>query len=310
MKMDKSRTRNNNYRIVERFINSDFWLPEHEECFSDDFTSDMPFAPPGMYQHFENRFEYFTFNRWLNRSLKSWKLDALPRIYPTGNPDQFWTIRSGSGEIFWAGRTGEYRNEYLSFIVLKDGKVSYLKDYCDPLSFYKAIDIPIPVFDYDPPEKAPCVRMPLNGNSQYDEQTNYRRALAQFSNPIEPLEGDEPVYAYDVVETCPYAPLTMPKDFTDEAFDAQTAWMLRDVVEWNANPRPKVFMTPDPDIFIVETCGYGSTNWSKTPGRYTNREIMLIELETGKVKRFRVYFNPINKFSSINMSLPSFPYFF
>jgi ketosteroid isomerase-like protein len=304
--MDK----NNNYRIVERFINSNFWLTEYENIYSDDFVADMPFAPPGMYQHFENRFEYFTFNLWLSRSLKSWELTAQPRIFPTTDPNQFWAIRNGSGDVFWAGRKGRFNNEYLSFIVVKGGKIAYLKDYCDPLDFYKAIDIPIPIFDYDPPETAPCARMPHHGKSLYDAETNRRRAITQFSNPIEPLEGSEPVYAYDVVETCPYAPLTMPGDFSGEAFDIQTAWMLRDVVEWNANPRPKVFVTPDPDIFIVETYGYGLTNWSKTTGRYTNREVMLIELEAGKVKRFRVYFNPVNKFSSLNVSLPSFPYFF
>jgi len=302
--------KNNNYGIVERFISSNFWLPEYENFYSNDFAADMPFAPPGMYQHFENRFEYFTFNQWLRRSLKSWKLNAPPIIFPTQNLDQFWTIRSGSGEVFWAGRSGEFSGEFLSFIVFKEEKISYFKDYCDPLSFLKAIDISIPIFDYDPPDTAPCARMPLNGRSQYDRETNYKRALAQFSNPIESQEGNEPVYAYDVVETCPYAPLTMPKEFTGEAFDVQTAWMLRDVVEWNTNPLPKVFLTPDPDVFIVETCGYGSTNWSKTPGYYTNREIMLIELDAGKVKRFRVYFNPIHKFSSLNVSLPFFPYFF
>jgi ketosteroid isomerase-like protein len=310
MKMEKDETQDNNYNIVERFINSNFWLSGYEDYYSDDFIADMPFAPPGMYQHFENRFEYFTFNLWLRRSLKSWKLDGQPRIFQTTDPNQFWTIRSWSGEVFWAGRDGWFSNEFISFIVVKAGKIAYLKDYCDPLGFYKAMSVQIPMFDYDPPQSARCARMPLNVKSQFDEETNYGRALAQFSNPMEVLDGDESVYAYDVVETCPYAPLTMPKVYTGEAFDTQTAWMLRDVVEWTVNPRPKVFLTPNPDIFIVETCGYGSTRWSKTPGHYTNREIMLIELEAGKVKRFRVYFNPIHKFSSLNISLPSFPYFF
>ncbi len=63
-------------------------------------------------------------------------------------------------------------------------------------------------------------------------------------------------------------------------------------------------------VIIVESYGYGRTTWSNCDGHYFQRELQLVHLDTeGKVDHFRVYFNCLNKFNSMNQSVPSFPYF-
>ena len=56
--------------------------------------------------------------------------------------------------------------------------------------------------------------------------------------------------------------------------------------------------------------GYGRVAWSNKEGHYTQRELQIVHLDQqGKIDHFRVYFNPVCKFHSMNQSIPSFPYF-
>ena len=59
----------------------------------------------------------------------------------------------------------------------------------------------------------------------------------------------------------------------------------------------------------MEANCYLRTLWSGHEGHYTQRELYMAYLVDGKISHFRVYFNSLNKFSSMNQSVPSFPYF-
>jgi ketosteroid isomerase-like protein len=300
------------YELVDTFLRSEFWKPENAVLFADDIEADLPYAPPGMLQHFIP-FEFEAYLFWLHQTVKSWKQDVEPVIIPTTDPDLFWAIRWGSGQVRWAKRDCSYANEFVSRIVVKDGKIQRLADYANPIAFYDALGIVMPAFNYmfDTVEKHPSARMDKDQASKFTTAQNMKRAVANFSNPITGNDGDpESVYAYDMVEVTPYAPLDMKVAWRGEDFDIQNEWMFRTVPEWNTIERAPFYQSTDPRIIVVESYGYGRTSWSKIDGHYTQRELQIVHLDdSGKVDHFRVYFNPINKFSSMNQSVPSFPYF-
>lgn len=78
------------------------------------------------------------------------------------------------------------------------------------------------------------------------------------------------------------------------------------------DPNGKVYATLDPSLFICEYSVYGSSDWigNNCPGMYRNQYFHVFRLdELGRIVLHEEYLNPINKFNSINVSLPTFPYF-
>jgi ketosteroid isomerase-like protein len=304
--------KNAQYELVRKFLASEFWKPEYDNLFADEIIVDLPYAPPGMLQHL-SAFEFKVYRFWLCQTVKTWSLDAEPCIIPTTDPNLFWAIRWGSGDVHWARRDCKYANEYVSKIIVENGKIKYLTDYANPIAFYDALGIILPGFNYllDKVDSQPSTRMEKDKASKFTVEQNVKRAFANFANPINGHDGDpESIYAYGMEEVTPYAPFDMMESWKGADFDVQCEWMFRTVPEWNTIDKVPFYQSTDPSIIIVESYGYGRTSWSKTEGHYTQRELQIVHLDAmGKVDHFRVYFNPINKLSSMNQSVPSFPYF-
>ena len=127
-------------------------------------------------------------------------------ILPTTDPESCWAVRFAKGRVHWAKRDCAYANEHALLIRLREERIVYLKDYFNPLAFYRALDLELPAFRYDPNPDAPMVRMPAGVSSALTEEENIQRVLANFINPIDFDPGLESIYANDIVMVCPNAP--------------------------------------------------------------------------------------------------------
>ena len=294
------------YQLVEQFCCGAFWSAAFDGLFAPDLVADFPHAPPGMLQHLD-RFEFDAFRFWLRNTVQEMAAEAV--ILPTTDPEIFWAVRFAKGRVHWAKRDCAYANEHALLIRLREERIVYLKDYFNPLAFYRALDLELPAFRYDPNPDAPMVRMPAGVSSALTEEENIQRVLVNFVNPIDFDPGLESIYANDIVMVCPNAPYAMPEAYEGAAFDVENKWMFENCVDMVAPDSTPYYWSEDGRWLIIESNCHLRTLWSGHQGHYTQRELYMVYLEGGKIRHFRVYFNPINKFSSMNQSVPSFPYF-
>lgn len=306
-------TRTAQYEVVSRFASARFWETEFDDLFASDIKVEFPHAVPGFPMYMIPYEFHQVFRFWLRKTVKSHREVFAPCIIPTTDPNLFWVIRQVENEVYWAKRDGVFRCEFADRIVIQNGQIAELREYANPIAFYDAIDIVLPNFNFlgDLVESAPCVRMEQGQVSHFTREQNVARAVANFANPINGQDGDpEPIYAHDMIEVCPFVPRDMPETYTGAQFDIQTEWMFRCCVEWETIDKAPFYQAVDPDIIIVESYGRGRMLWSNHDGHYTQRELQIVHLDQdGKVDHFRVYFNSLNKFFSMNQILPSFPYF-
>lgn len=299
---------NDQYALVKEYCTKPFWENEYDRLFDEQIVVDFPHAPPGFYQHL-SAFEFGAFRYWLRHTVLEWENTAEPTVIQTKDPNVIWAVHFCKARVRWAKRECEYRNEHAVLFHLENGKIRAVKDYFNPIRFYDALGIVLPGFVFDTVEDWPSTRMPEGGASKFTREQNVRRAFANFANPID-VDGDpEPIYATDVVEVCPNAPYGMTEEYDGKRFDVQTEWMFRTVPEWNSDPHCPCYECLDPNVIVVESDGYGHTLWSNSDGHYTQRELQIVFLKDGKVSHFRVYFNPLCKFASMNQFIPTFPYF-
>lgn len=306
-------TKTTQYAVVERFVNAEFWKPEFNDLFAPDIRVEFPHAVPGMPMYMIPYEFNEVFRFWLCKTVKSHKAVHAPCIIPTTDPDLFWAIRQVEDAVYWAKKDGVFRCEFADRIVVKNGRIAELREYANPVAFYNAIDIVLPNFNFldDIVKEAPSVRMGKDQVSHFTREENVARAVANFANPINGHDDDpESIYAHDMIEVCPFVPRDMPESYVNEEFDIQTEWMFRCCVEWETIEKVPFYQSVDPNIIIVESYGRGRMLWSNHEGHYTQRELQIVHLDQdGKVDHFRVYFNSLNKFFSMNQILPAFPYF-
>lgn len=298
---------NEQYALVREYCENPFWQEQYDRLFDEKLVVDFPHAPPGFYQHF-SAFEFGFFRYWLRNIIIEWQPQGEPTIIQTKDPNVLWAVYFSRAKMKLAKRPCDYHNEHAVRFTIRDGRIAHIKDYFNPLRFYDALDIRLPAFVYDPVASGPSTRMPPDGKSKFTLEQNMQRAFANFANPID-VDGDpEPIYAEDVLEVCPNAPYSMTETYSGASFDVQTEWMFRTVPEWNSDPNNPSYEALDPDVIVVESDGYGHTLWSGEDGHYCQRELQIVFLSNGKVKHFRVYFNPLCKFHSMNQSIPSIPF--
>ena len=149
-----------------QFAETIYWQQECEEIFDGAFSLDLPYAPPGMYQHLgknELKWHY----DWLSHTVgNDWKWENTKAL-GTDHEGIFWVFRTGSGSVCWGGKEGWYESKFATLLHIQDGRITYAKDHFDPAGFYKAIGIELPKFCYDAkspeqfqerakPSQAPC----------------------------------------------------------------------------------------------------------------------------------------------------------
>lgn len=298
-----------NYRIVEKFLTIPYW--ENKILFSKDIEVEYPFAPPGMIQKMIP-FEFFAHCMWMQKVISNWKATEVT-IIPTTDENLFWAIREEQADMILGMRSGKYINECVFRIVLEDGKIKQFREYGNPHAYYDVMNIILPAFRYqcDTKQNVPCMRMKKGEKSKFSPEKNLKRAIANYANPITGNDGDpEPIYADNVVEVTPYSAYDHTLYCSGKEFDIHMEWMFRNVLEWNTQENAPFYQSTDPKVIIVESYGYGKTSWGGRIGHYMQRELQIAHMnEEGKVDHFRVYYNPLYEYTSMNQNIPTIPYF-
>lgn len=303
-----------------KFAETTYWRGDCEDLYSDDFVLDLPYAPPGMYQHLgknELKWHY----DWLSHTVAdSWVWENCKAL-GTNHPGRFWVFRKGSGPVLWGGKEGWYESRFATLLEIKDGRITYAKDHFDPVGFYKAIGVELPRFYYDGgkpsafPEWKTAVK-PLEGEEAIRKQVE--ETLNFFVSPDYWNPEVNDVLAEDFVHELTFAPADMPRIYRGREYDALNEWLDRHLK--GGTIYDEIFYeTTDPHIYITEYNCLFETDWGYTAeqisagahGRYPNREISYIELDdNGRCRRLDEYLNTVSKFLSTNTSIPTFPYMY
>lgn len=245
--------------------------------------------------------------------ISNWKASDHAVIIPTTDENVFWAIREERADMVLGLHPGKYVNECVFRILLKSGRIQSFREYGNPHAYYDVMNIILPAFRYacDTAGSAPCMRMGENQKSKFTAEQNLKRAVANYANPITGPDGDpEPIYAHNVVEVTPYAAYDHSLVCSGEEFDIHMEWMFRNVLEWNTSEEVPFYQSTDPKVIVVESYGYGKTSWGGRTGHYMQRELQIAHMdEDGKVDHFRVYYNPLYEYTSMNQSIPTIPYY-
>ncbi len=303
-----------------RFSQTTYWLRECEELFDDAFSLDLPYAPPGMYQHLgknELKWHY----DWLSHTVgNDWKWENINAL-GTDHEGIFWVFRSGAGSVCWGGKEGWYESKFATLLQIQDGRITYAKDHFDPTGFYKAVGVELPKFYYDakPPEGfSEAVNLCRIPGTEESLQRQIKETLDFFVHPDYWNPKVKDVLAEDFVHELTFAPADMPRVYRGRAYDALNEWLDRHLKGGEIYDE-LFYQTTDPHIYITEYNCLFETDWGYTKeqinagahGRYPNREISYIELDDqGRCRRLDEYLNTMSKFLSINASIPTFPYMF
>lgn len=311
-----------NHTLVERMITSQYWLPENRDMFSGDFTLELPNAPPGMPQYF-NPVDSARYMDWFSRTVKTWKVDPGYGIYGTKDENLFWVVRVCSGDVHWGGVDGKFESRMVSRITTEKGKIKHMKELSNPLSFLKAIGAEVPIFrvemDYEEIEKVKAEA--AENTKPVQPMDNSPAAVAKrLSNNLaiyrEGLDYSAEAEMMTLAENCEWRVWFLPPEmkaayYGDEAIGIDI-WTSRSVKSYRYLPDAIIYETDDPSIYFIECGGDGITDWqgNNALGAYRNRYVMFDQFENGALIKHHEYLNPINKFNSINKSIPSFPYYF
>ncbi len=96
-----------------------------------------------MLQHLD-RFEFDAFRFWLRNTVRELENVTEPTIIPTTDENVVWAVRFTKGRVYWALRECDYANEHAAMFRIRDGRIVYMKDYFNPLAFYRALNINCP----------------------------------------------------------------------------------------------------------------------------------------------------------------------
>ena len=308
-----------NRALVTRVLSGPYWRPEYADCFTEDFTLELPYAPPGMPQnlcHGQTAAHFL----WLTKSVRTWTLepDSLEVYGVKDDPDLFWAVRIAGGSVRWGMNDGHFSSRFVTRVELSGGRLVHMKDFSDPLAYLKAAGREVPVFKV--------------GLDQ--EEADRRRAAAQPAGYTADPNGEDPaviarkvrdnidslvngqfakrVNGPEVSHFCWFVPDEMKTHYTPQEDPAMDVWMERSLLQWQTHCDPICYETDDPDIWFFECggCGYAEWQGNHSGGGYQNRYVKFLQMKNGECIRNDEYLNPINKLNAINAVIPSFPYYY
>lgn len=107
----------------------------------DDIVWELPYAPSlGHPVRLEGRDAVLRHADWFANAVTNFSFFDV-RVIGTPDLDQAVAIARAEGQIRATGRT--YSQEYVIFLTAKDGRISHLREYFDPVQAAYALDAPI-----------------------------------------------------------------------------------------------------------------------------------------------------------------------
>lgn len=337
-----------NMELAQRIASVPFWRPEYfPEYFTEDFTMQFPSAPPGMPNYFDV-WESERCFEWLNRTVRTWSA-TLTEFYSTPSPEQFWAIGSCEGDVLWGNNEGHYESKYIMRIEIKDGKVNFIKGMIEPIRMLKAAGLDVPplhkgiedsrVDEYleahpearknkeakvfiDPTESE--VQIDMNPEAVETRRANNLKESAcgverEKYRRLTTANPDFTGAAWFVPDDRPWADSPEPVMINDNKeppreaqirihawLKSSSPWMYRDT-------RSVVYFTDDAHVCFVEMNSHGPARWHGNGcdnGHYHQPYLLIVKFDdAGRMVHRAEILNPLYKYSSVNLSIPSFPYY-
>jgi hypothetical protein len=111
-----------------------------------------------------------------------------------------------------------------------------------------------------------------------------------------------------------FLPPEMREVYPPEMMERVEAWTVMSCRKIDFDGAGRYWATDDPRVYFAEYMCWGEVDWigNDAPGgRYRNRYFYVLRFDTaGRIACCEEVLNPINKFNSIGVSIPSFPYYF
>ncbi len=280
---------------------SPFWnMKIFSRYFADDFTMDIPSAPPGMPNYYST-WEAERCFEWLNRSVRSWDCEVRKFYTTPNNADLFWAVCHGEGDVFWNERDGHWSTDYYLKIVFDNGKVSYMSWRFDTYTMLLAAGKKMPRSYVDIPENSPfltgdedpalAIDLDAPKIDDYLSEHRYGYQREEAAQSPEPDMSPEAVRRrrginlqqfvcgverekYRAAETCSeeyrngtvfsHTTKLPPMDEEREKDISERVWGWGKVCSpWMyRDPRGKIYETDDPNVYFVEMNCHGPGAWS------------------------------------------------
>lgn len=311
----------NNVPLVEKFFVNEFWQEEYRSLLTDDFHVVFTNAPAGMPQYFEDA-GLGICAHWLRRTVKNWKV-TVDEGYNGVNDDLVWLVGSCEADTYWGMVDGHFASKFVVKAKIREGKIRSIRLMMDPLSFLRAAKIKFPIFPVDlwdpsveaflnaPKEQEPSVDLDTSPEAiakRTDDMLDCFRDKKCFA-PLNKVVYS-PDYQGDVwflpPEVCgPHSPEKLERM---EAWSAVSCTVKGDDI-WCRSVEHRV--QENPNLFFVELESCGRVDWVGSPetGYYRNQYILRLTVDNlGRFSSMIEILNPINKYNSINTSIPTFPY--
>lgn len=310
-------------QLIERLVTIPWWKEECESLLNENFSLEMPFAPPGVVQN-PCAGQLWAHKLWLRNTVKEWNA-KVERIYAPEDAETgiYFVVYHVAAKVRWGESDGVYSSRTIDRFTIRDGKAVNLREWFNPLEWLRAAGRKVPIFQVEIP---------------WDEVPKYREArlereTAPFEFDMSPAAAktrmaqnvsafcaatsaenhktfDHPT-AYD--RTVYWLPPVMKEHIEGEEVDQMEAWTWASMHSWKLMEDAVVYPTEDPKCLFFETGGYGDVSWmgNHSHGGYHNRYLKYMEMdENGFIVKYGEYVNPINKFNSINKSIPTFPWLY
>jgi hypothetical protein len=314
----------NNRKIVETYITKEFWKPEYKDIFASDLIMDIPSAPPGMPQHFD-AFDARQYREWLERTVTNYT-SKVQEVYGTPDPGVFWAIRDVAADVQWCKKPGKFDSKIFCRVELKKGKINYIAINWNPLKFLYAVHANVPIFRMD--MKDPRIDKFIKNNPVPPAQTENEldmspKAVAHriqrnldafrsgdYFDALKDMATFSPIHDSNVW----FLPPEMCETYPPEMMERVEAWTVMSCKKIDFDEAGRYWATDDPSVYFAEYMCWGDVDWigNNAPGgHYRNRYFYVLRFdEAGRIACCEEVLNPINKFNSIGVSIPSFPYYF
>lgn len=337
-----------NYKIAKMIAVNPFWRMDYfPKYFSDGFTISFPFAPPGMPNYYDVWEAERCFS-WLNRTIRTWEVE-LEEFYSTPDENQFWAIGNCKGKVYWGDQNGTYESKYVMRIECSEGKINFIKGVVEPIRMLKAAGLDVPVFNkgidhpavdeylsshpeakqireakvfIDPSKSEKVVDMNPAQVEQRRQNNLLESACGIKREEYRRLTTANPKFkgaAWFVPDNRPWAQSPEPVLINDNRqppkdaqirihawIKASSPWMYRDT-------RSTFYPTDDEHTWFMEMYSHGPSSWYGNKcehGHYHQPYFMIFRFDdAGRMLHRAEILNPVYKYASANITLPSFPYY-
>ena len=315
-----------NREIVDTYLTQEYWKPEYQNLFCEDMVMDLPSAPPGMPQHLD-AVDCCQYHEWLARTVSNYTSE-ISETYSTPDPNVFWSIREVRCDVKWSKTPGHFSSRVFSRIELKNGKINYIAKNWNPLAFLYAVHADVPTFhmDMDDPridkylatEHTP--EKPQSDDASLDMSPD--AVQKRIQDNLDAFRSGDYFYALKNIATFApnsrsivwFLPPEMKESYPPEMMERVEAWTSVSCGPINFDSAGRYWATDDPYVYFCEYMCSGVVDWvgNNAPGaHYRNRYFYILRFdEAGRIACCEEVLNPINKFNSIGVSIPSFPYYF